>query len=172
MGTSFTSFQGHGFWARDGQVAAWMANLVREIDGRPQLKKEQRAFRDDMILQASLQVTGAVSDCLHHIDADEALREWIIEIGHGALREYVNWGEQIDGNWLEGLMHVEGAVETRRHFADAPIQSDVHIAYGERWLRLLKGDFVPLPLHPSGKFHATGEIEIDLVRPERNSLIA
>jgi hypothetical protein len=166
MGTSFTRYRGYGFWARDGQVAAWMANLVREIDGLPQLTKEQRAFRDDMILQASLQITGAVSDCLDHIDGKESLRAWIIEIGYRALREYAKWGEQIDGNWLEGLMRAEGAVDTGRHFADSPIQSDVHVSYGERWLRLLEGNFVSLPRHPSGKFHATGEIEIDLVRPE------
>ena len=145
-----------------------MANLVREIDRLPKLTKGQRAFRDDMILQASLQVTGAVSDCLHHIDADEALREWATEIGHRALRKYASRGEQIDGNWLEGLTHAPGAVEAGRHFEEAPIQSAVHISYGERWLRLLEGDFVPLPLQSSGKFHATGEIEIDLVRPEKN----
>ena len=171
MGTSFTRFRGCGFWAGDGQVAAWMANLVREIDGLPQLTKEQRAFRDDMILQASLQITGAVSDCLHHIVGNEALREWIIEIGHRALREYARWGEQIDGNWLQSLMQTEGAVDTGRHFPDGHTQSDIYISYGERWLRLLEGEFVPLPLHPSGKFHATGEIEIDLVRPEKNRLI-
>ena len=32
MGTSFTSYRGKGFWARDGQVEVWLYLLVQEID--------------------------------------------------------------------------------------------------------------------------------------------
>ena len=164
MGRSFTSFRGYGFWARDGQLAAWMANLVREIDKLPQLTPEQRAFRNDLIFRASLSVPGAVSDCLNHVDRSEVLREWIVEIGQRALQEYVRWGEAIDGSWLNSLMSAEGSVDTGRHFSDGPIPSDLHISYAENWLQLLEGNFVPLPLSPWGRYHGNGEIEVDLAK--------
>ncbi len=163
MGTSFTRFRGHGFCARDQFVAAWMANLVREIDRLPELTREQRAFRDDLILQASLEITGAVSDCLHHIERSDNLVKWATEIGNRSWQEYVRWGQYIDGDWLNGLMQAQGAVDPERRYPAEPIPSDLYLAYGRNWLRLLTGDFVPLPLNPSGKFHATGEIEVDVV---------
>jgi len=165
MGTSFTRFRGHGFWARDAFVAAWMANLVREIDQLPELTKEQGAFRDDLILQASLEIPGAVSDCLHHIERSDDLIEWATEIGSRSLQAYVRWGQYIDGDWLNGLMQAQGSVDPERRYPAKLIPSDSYLAYGENWLRLITGDFVPLPLNPSGKFHATGEIEVDVAAP-------
>lgn len=163
MGTSFTSLDGFGFWSHDTPMCGWMLILVHEMDQGPSLTEPQQRFRDDLHLQARICVNGAVVDCLDHVSKSRELRSWAISVGKQSLHKL----QAVDGQWLNSLSDI--SIDAGNCFPEAPIQSDLFTKYGQRWIDLLSGDYDPLPVLPTGKFHATGEIEVDVTAfPQEN----
>ena len=64
MTSSFTDYRGHGFWARDARLAAWLRQLVHAIDRWPDRPAWLREARDDWHLQATAGFMGCVSASL------------------------------------------------------------------------------------------------------------
>ena len=162
MGTSFTRFKGYGFWARDKDMVIWMACLATQMDQQKVLSEKQYAFRDDLMLQVDMCVNGAVSDCLEHLQNSDEITSWAVSMGRLALNELESKGESVEGAWLNRLLKSEGAANLGIHIVDGPTKVDEFKNYGRKWMNLLEGKFVPLPPLSSGKFHATGEIEVDV----------
>ncbi len=170
LGTSFTSFKGFGFWSRDEHMAVWMANLVEKMDKFESLNSAQLEFRADLIRQASMQANGTLQDCLYHLSKSETLLGWAVARGQEALQSYLVAGEFLDGQWLNDLMHQKGSVAEGPQYSLVQFPSHAYISYGRKWLDLIEGKFSPLPPHPSGLFHGTGEIEIDVTQSGRGKI--
>lgn len=158
MGTSFTGFNGYGFWSRDDYVSLWMANLVEKMDlGSKTLTSNEVAFRDDLILQASICCTGAVHDCLEHVAKSDHLKEWAIEMGGQALNTYATLNSNEYEIWSQKVLRAPGAIGGPVDTILRPDTVTSHSAYGLKWISLLTGDFEVQPIHPTGMYQLPGK---------------
>jgi hypothetical protein len=75
MGTSFTDFNGKGFWTRDPLLEVWLGALVQEIDHLSSLSEWLTLVRQEWHLQAVVGFGGYVSPDLERwVTTDEEKR--------------------------------------------------------------------------------------------------
>jgi hypothetical protein len=86
VGTSFTSYRGRGFWARDGQVEVWLYLLVQEIDRLPSPPDWLREARESWHVQSTLGLMGCVSAGLDEVATTPERVRVLVDLAHGALR--------------------------------------------------------------------------------------
>lgn len=71
MGTSYTDYGPHGFWARDSIVEAWLLVLVIVVDASPTQDAWLREAREGWLLHAVAGFQGCVEVSLdRHLDGD------------------------------------------------------------------------------------------------------
>jgi hypothetical protein len=58
MGSTFTDFRGHGFWARDGSLEVWLFLLARQVEEWDDPPEWLVAAREDWHLSATLGASG------------------------------------------------------------------------------------------------------------------
>lgn len=86
MASSFTRFRGHGFWSSDGQIEAWLALLVKELDSTPGLPTWTLRLKEEWTLQATLHGGGMVCPALDEFASSEHGRLTILGVATAALR--------------------------------------------------------------------------------------
>lgn len=86
MASSFTRFRGHGFWSNDGQIEAWLALLVKEIDATPGLPAWAVRLKEEWTLQATLHGGGMVCPDLDEFASSEDGRSTILRVATAALQ--------------------------------------------------------------------------------------
>jgi len=73
VGSSFTGYQGRGFWARDGKLELWLYLMCQEIDSRPDAPGWLRETRAAWHEQATAGLNGCISAALdQHLAGDPA----------------------------------------------------------------------------------------------------
>ena len=85
MGSSFTRYQGKGFWTRDGQIEVWLYLLVAEIDRLESPPEWLRELRQDWLVQSTLGASGCVSAGLDDVATSLERVETLVELSYRAL---------------------------------------------------------------------------------------
>lgn len=153
MGSSFTEYDGHGFWARDEQVELWLALMVRQIDTRAIRTPAQKRIRDDFIVQATGGFLGFVSPGLDdHVT--EATRDWMIENSRLALETLKAQGDVLQVPWVNDLFLCEGSLLTEPFWNGPSAAAARYRDYGRKWIALLTGDFTLKDTAWIGDIHA------------------
>jgi hypothetical protein len=155
MGSSFTGYRGHGFWARDGILATWLEAIAEVVpgDAPPWLRDAQQYWRD----QARAGFLGCINADLDTIvsSADRAMM--VLGLADEALALLVRVAA--------GTGHVPATWLSRRHVGgEDPWCRDLDLDYPREVARvftaLLRGELLtiaatspvipaPTPGHPS-----------------------
>ena len=151
MGTSFTRYNGYGFWARDWQVEFWLALMVSQFDRQEQLTLPQMELREDFILQATAGFNGFVTPGLDEFVTD-AIKDWTVARSRHALAELQSKDDPVPGDWVEGLFDTRGSLSVPMR----SINRDMAIDYGEKWIALLTGTFELAETAWIGEIHEAG----------------
>ena len=127
MGTSFTEYNGYGFWARDGQIEEMLRLLVGKIDQEPKVTAPWLEMRADFDLQSQGWFNGFVSPGLDRHVTD-VTRDRLVALSREVLGE-LEANEAPDA-WL--------------------------VDYARKWIALITGDFELQEVAYIGDIHAVG----------------
>jgi hypothetical protein len=133
MGTSFTSYRGKGFWARDGQVEVWLYLLVQEIDRLESAPDWLVEVRQDWHVNATLGLTGCVSAGLDEIATTKERVEVLIALAGSALA----WLSQQGPRLTLDIPYSHGTGGPDRLCENVDVR--VFGCVGEKFIELLQG---------------------------------
>jgi hypothetical protein len=85
MASSFTAFNGKGFWCNDEQIEAWLALLAEEIDTEQSPPEWLIELKQEWVLQATLQGGGFVSAGLDEYATSDDRISQILDFSEAAL---------------------------------------------------------------------------------------
>jgi hypothetical protein len=135
VGSSFTEYQGAGFWTRDVSIELWLyllAEEARQLDNLPAWLQEAA---EDWHIQATVGMGGCVSAGLDQYAPTPERAAVVWELVERALDRLQARGEVIRADWLNTLgLGGPGATFTR----DLP--AEVFTRVGEALIRLLRGE--------------------------------
>src|SRR5687767_6487948 len=95
MGSSFTSYRGKGFWARDGQVQVWLYFLVEEIERLESPPAWLQQVKQDWLVQSTLGIGGCVCAGLDEVATSTERTQTLIELAQKALRHLHERGPRL-----------------------------------------------------------------------------
>jgi hypothetical protein len=96
VGTSYTDYDGRGFWARDSVVELWLNELVAMIDASADTPAWLRKARDWWWIQASAGFTGCVSVGLdQHLAGDPDRELLFLDLVRRADERIASYGPVI-----------------------------------------------------------------------------
>lgn len=135
MGTSFTDFQGYGFWSGDPALEVWLELLAREVDRSTDapdwLRDAGRYWRE----VASIGLIGCISAELDERLTDPARVRIVVDVAEQALAWLRAQGPILSVALLESLgTGGEGSYFTR------DVDTDLFVRVGEAFVRLLDGE--------------------------------
>jgi len=87
MGSSYTKFQGYGFWARDSSLEVWLYLLARESGTVPGQPAWLTAAEKDWHLKATVGFNGCIDANLDQHVSSLAHRELILRLS----RQVLSW---------------------------------------------------------------------------------
>lgn len=155
MGSSFTEYNGFGFWARDANVEIWLALLVHQFDRQPRLSASQSKLRNDFTEQATIGAIGCVSPGLdEHLTSD--LQPWLLETSLSALSELKKQENPLPTEWINPLFEMQGSFLTMPYCCKVGIKAEGCLDYANKWIALLSAEF---ELHETawiGDIHQAG----------------
>ena len=103
MGTSFTQFNGFGFWAKDYALKVWLMLLVHEISAMPEPLEWLDEAKEEWRFQATFGATGCVLADLDRFIVDSERKNAIISICQVALAKLNEKGDTLDPIFLNSL---------------------------------------------------------------------
>jgi hypothetical protein len=135
MGSSFTSFHEHGFWARDASLELWLYLLATEVRGLDEAPGWLREAADDWTIQATVGMMGCVSAGLDDYATTPERVVVLLSLSESALASLRARGSILPMAWLNSLgLGGPGSYFT----ADAP--ADIFLRTGETFVKLLRGE--------------------------------
>ena len=133
--SSFTSYGGYGFWAGNVYMQTWLCVLVEQIDGLAACPAWLLEARDNWAKQGQIANPGAMIADLDIYVVDQARREQLVGLSNGAVERLRRFGQTIPIEYLRAI-----GAEPKGTMFLRPLQTAPFIAYGEKWLVLLRGD--------------------------------
>lgn len=141
MGTSFTKFNGKGFWTRDVYLEVWIGALVYEIDQLLSFSKTEwlMLVRQEWHLQATAGFSGWI-----HLNLDERItndeeKRRLIALSERAMTALAAYGDVIPCNVLNAFTSDETIASREKDFTvDSP--SLPFLCVGRAFIQLLKGE--------------------------------
>jgi hypothetical protein len=137
MGSSFTQFQGRGFWSRDAGLELWLVLLAREVRQRDAPPSWLIAAAEDWHIQGTAGLVGCVTAGLDQYAATPEQVATILELSERTLTWLRSQGKVLSSEFLNSFdAGGPGATFTR----DVP--TEVFTRVGEAFIGLLKGEIV------------------------------
>jgi hypothetical protein len=138
MGSSFTEFQGNGFWCRDPALEIWLYLLVQEIDKHRPLPQWLAAARAHWLECATIGFCGCIHADLDNILSDEHRVDTAVVLAQEALHSLKQQGRCIRRGFLS---------ENRIGGPDSYFTRDAEtlplLLIGEEFIKLLLGQCTP-----------------------------
>jgi hypothetical protein len=135
MGSSFVSFRGPGFWARNYSVEMWLYLLAQEARQLPSAPEWLLAAAEDWRTQATGGPIGCVGPDLDEYATTPERVALFLKLGEKALACLHAKGPVLSLAWLNSL----GLGGPQVRF-DRDLPTDVFTRVGEAFLRLLRGE--------------------------------
>jgi hypothetical protein len=111
MGTSFTEYRGHGFWANDGLLGVWLAALADTVpdNAQPWLHEAQQHWLE----QAGAGFTGCVDAAMDTLVATGQRAQAIFPLAEAASRHLASLADTtgyLPASWLNER-HISGQTD-------------------------------------------------------------
>jgi|RhiMetdeSRZDD1v2_1073273.scaffolds.fasta_scaffold1058722_2 hypothetical protein len=136
MGSSYTEFQGNGFWCRDTALEIWLYLLVQEIDRHKPLPEWLAAARDHWYACATVGFSGCINADLDSLLSDGEQVNTAVALAHEALHSLKQKGSVLPRTLLNDLP-IGGT--------DSPFTRDAETLtlrqVGEAFVDLLRGEW-------------------------------
>lgn len=140
MGSSFTSFHGHGFWTRDASIELWLYLLANEVRGLDEAPDWLRDAADDWTTQATVGLSGCISAGLDEYASSPERIRVLLSISESAVASLRARGSILSMAWLNSL----GLGGPGSQFA-ADVPASVFLLTGETFIKLLQGEITWTP---------------------------
>lgn len=134
MGTSFVSFQNHGFWTRDASLELWLRLLAAEVERLEEAPGWLRTAAEDWKTQATAGMTGCVAANLDECASTPDRIVLLLALSESALESLRARGSVLSMAWLNSL----GLGGPGSYFA-ADVPAEVFVRTGETFIELLRG---------------------------------
>jgi hypothetical protein len=139
MGTSFTEFNGKGFWTRDIFLEVWLGALVQEIDHLSSPSEWLTLIRPYWHLQATAGFLGCVSPDLDRLVTTYEEKHLLIALSEQAITTLAAYGNVIPCDILNAMTLDETISPHEEYFAvDVPPKPFLRV--GSTFIQLLKGE--------------------------------
>jgi hypothetical protein len=135
MGTSFTEFQGYGFWANDACLEVWLHLLAREVDqsvGAPDWLHDTGRYWQDV---ARIGFVGCISAELDGRVTGPDRTRLVVDVAERTLAQLRTHGPVLSAALLNSL----GTGGEGSHFT-RDVETDAFVRVGEAFIRLLQGE--------------------------------
>ena len=103
MGSSYTEFQGNGFWCRDPALEIWLYLLVQEINKRKPLPQWLATARDHWYEGATLGISGCIDADLDNLLSEGDRVETAVAIAQEALHSLRQQGPLLRRDFLNDM---------------------------------------------------------------------
>jgi hypothetical protein len=143
LGTSFTQFNGKGFWTRDAYLEVWLGALVQEIDHSHSLSEAEwlALVRQEWHLQATAGFSGWIHPDLDEWITNDEEKHLLIAVSEWAVTALAAYGDVIPCNVLNALTSDETISSSEKDFTvDSP--SAPFLRVGRAFIQLLKGELI------------------------------
>ena len=131
MGSSFTEFQGKGFWSRDGLLEAWLRVLSLHMDDDVHKPGWQHDLRDKWLLASAGYFNGCISASLDDFLTEGDRVAVILKAAERSIQRLRTFGSYVPAAFLN-------AIGLSPFTEDLPIEWFERIA--ERFTALLRGE--------------------------------
>jgi hypothetical protein len=139
MGTSFTEFNGKGFWTRDHLLEVWLGALVQEIDHLSSRFEWLTLVRQDWHLQAVVGFGGYVSPNLDRWVTTYEEKRLLIALSEQAMITLAAYGHMIPRDVLNALT-IDETISSRKGYFTSDVSPEPFLQVGRAFIRLLKGE--------------------------------
>ena len=141
MGSSFTEFDGYGFWERDDALEVWLCVVVKQMDEESRLADWKREIRDDFLLKGTAGFNGCIYVNLKGLVTTAERRRWTLSKCEKALADLEAQGKKVKGAWINSLFSAEGSSGMPFIYDDErEAFTDWYIPVGKRMIDLLRGN--------------------------------
>ncbi|MER6139912.1 hypothetical protein ABT174_07610 [Streptomyces sparsogenes] len=104
MGTSYTEYRGHGFWAGDAHIEMWLYFLSEEVAQLSERPAWLDAAQDHWRSQATVGFVGCVSACLdEHVGVDPDRVATVLALSARTRARVEGWAPAIPRDVANGF---------------------------------------------------------------------
>ena len=136
MGSSYTEFQGNGFWCSDPALEVWLYLLVQEIDKCGELPRWLAEAREHWYLCATVGFTGCISAALDDHLTDQPR----VEAALGLAQTTLAWLE-IQGPFLRREALNAMGTGGRGSYFTRDAETKIFLTVGQAFVQLLRGEW-------------------------------
>jgi hypothetical protein len=136
MGSSYTEFQGHGFWCRDPALEVWLYLLVQEIDKCGELPRWLAEAREHWYLCATVGFTGCIAADLDNHLTDQPRVELVLGVAQRAVASLERQGPFLRREALNAM----GTGGPGSYFT-GDAETKVLLNVGQAFVHLLTGEW-------------------------------
>jgi len=135
MGTSFTTFQGKGFWANDGILEVWLYLLASEINSILDVPDWLAQAQDEWLMMAQIGLTGSIHANLDGLLTTPQKKEQVIKLAQQTTTSLEAYGPLLSPEMLNAMdIGGTGSYFTR------DVETDLFLQIGRAFVSLLKGE--------------------------------
>jgi hypothetical protein len=136
MGSSYTDYDGCGFWSRDFQAEVWLYLLSQEADGVVGRPGWLDKARDDWMMQATVGFMGSVSaDLDGHLGSDPERVAAVLALSLRVRARLAGWSPAIPRD----VVNAFGTGGAGAHFR-GDLDTDILLSYADAFISLLRGE--------------------------------
>jgi hypothetical protein len=135
VGSSFTSYRGHGFWSNDATIGLWLKLVAQEVQRLNNPPEWLRVAAEEWDLQATMEITGCVSAQLNKYASTPESAAVVLELSELALAGLRRRTDNLSKGWLNSL---DLGGPDSMFMEDLPVE--IFTPIGEAFIRLLRGE--------------------------------
>ncbi len=135
MGTSFTAFQGRGFWASDSSLEVWLYLLASEINSMLDVPDWLAQAQDEWLMMAQVGLVGSIHADLDGLLTTPQKKEQVIKLAQQTITSLEAHGPLLSQERLNAMnTGGSGSYFTR------DVETDLFLQIGKAFVSLLKGE--------------------------------
>ncbi len=141
MSSSFTSYKGAGFWAKDPIIEIWLLLLAKQMELNPASTPWAQKTRQYFILRATGGFLGCIDPELGQVAKSKKQYNKLLSISISTLSVLTTSGDLLNQDFLNDLYNIEGS-RGQPNIWNKSVATKSFIHYSKKWISLLRGDFV------------------------------